>query len=42
MKAILILAVLLLAGCSHKIIAKECKQADETYFICDSLNLTGK
>ena len=43
MKWILILTALVLSGCSHKVISKNCTQAGTTeYYVCDSLNITGK
>lgn len=38
MKIVLILALLLLAGCSHSIIAKDCKPVEgDPKFVCRSV-----
>ena len=38
-----IILLFLLTGCSHKVISKNCTQAGTTeYYVCDSLNITGK
>lgn len=41
MKYILLLGFL--TGCSHKVISKNCTQAGQSeYYVCDSLNITGR
>ena len=37
-----IIMLLVLASCSHKMIAKNCVESDSNYYVCDSLNGMGK
>jgi hypothetical protein len=39
----ILVALVFLSGCSHKLIGKDCHKADASeFYVCDSLNLLGK